>query len=218
MHVFLQAQMRRPGTYVALGAVLIAAAIVANALFLQPVRHPAPFFPREVAADPRPAADDPLVRAVQQGLARLDLYPGPVDGLAGPHTAAAIKAFETAARRTPTGVATPDLLAEIAAAAASRQPGGDVAIRAPEVTPIQVAETPAAAGAEDGRADPLVAAVQDALAVSAYGPLTADGVIGPETRAAIMRFQRDHGLPVTGEVTEGLVVELRAAGAMSEGG
>ena len=59
--------------------------------------------------------------------------------------------------------------------------------------------------------------MQNALALSAYGPLIADGVIGPETRAAIMRFQRDHNLPVTGEISDGLVVELRAIGAMQDG-
>ena len=32
-----------------------------------------------------------------------------------------------------------------------------------------------------------------------------------------MRFQRDHDLPVTGEITDALVVELRAAGALDGG-
>ena len=32
-----------------------------------------------------------------------------------------------------------------------------------------------------------------------------------------MRFQRDHNLPVTGEISDGLIVELRAAGAMHDG-
>ena len=62
--------------------------------------------------------------------------------------------------------------------------------------------------------DSTVAAVQDALARAAYGPLVADGVAGPATRDAVMRFQRDHDLPVTGEITDALVVELRAAGAL----
>ena len=62
--------------------------------------------------------------------------------------------------------------------------------------------------------DERVAMVQDALARSAYGPLTADGVFGPQTRDAIIRFQRDHGLPLTGAISDALVVELRAAGAI----
>lgn len=64
--------------------------------------------------------------------------------------------------------------------------------------------------------DPLVAVVQTALARSAYGPLTADGVMGPATRDAIVRFQHDHDLPVTGEVSEALVLELRAYGALDD--
>lgn len=62
----------------------------------------------------------------------------------------------------------------------------------------------------------LIKSVQNALALSAYGPINADGVVGPETRTAIMRFERDHNLPVTGEISESLVLELRAAGAMTD--
>ena len=73
------------------------------------------------------------------------------------------------------------------------------------------ANVPEIAAAEP---DERVAVVQDALARSAYGPLTADGVFGPQTRDAILRFQRDHGLPLTGAISDALVVELRAAGAI----
>ena len=62
--------------------------------------------------------------------------------------------------------------------------------------------------------DKQVAAVQDALAKAAYGPVRADGVFGRQTRDAIVRFQQDHGLPVTGDISDALVVELRAVGAL----
>jgi peptidoglycan hydrolase-like protein with peptidoglycan-binding domain len=58
--------------------------------------------------------------------------------------------------------------------------------------------------------------VQRALALAAYGPVGVDGFVGPQTREAIMRFQRDHNLPVTGEISDSLVIELRAAGALDE--
>ena len=74
---------------------------------------------------------------------------------------------------------------------------------------IESAPAPAAAAPDE-----RVAVVQEALARSAYGPLTADGVFGPRTRDAIIRFQRDHGLPPTGAISDALVVELRAAGAI----
>jgi peptidoglycan hydrolase-like protein with peptidoglycan-binding domain len=41
-----------------------------------------------------------------------------------------------------------------------------------------------------------------------YGPVAATGVYGPETRAAIERFERDRRLPVTGQVSDKLVREL----------
>jgi peptidoglycan hydrolase-like protein with peptidoglycan-binding domain len=61
-----------------------------------------------------------------------------------------------------------------------------------------------------------VAAVQRALAISAYGPLREDGILGPDTREAIIRFERDRGLPPTGEVSDRLIMELRAAGALED--
>ena len=64
--------------------------------------------------------------------------------------------------------------------------------------------------------DAQVAAIQRALSIAAYGPLVADGVFGAATRDAIVRFQKDRGLPETGEISDTLVVELRAAGALTD--
>jgi hypothetical protein len=50
--------------------------------------------------------------------------------------------------------------------------------------------------------------VQRALSEFGYGPVAATGVYGPETRAAIERFERDRKLPVTGQVSDKLVREL----------
>ena len=58
--------------------------------------------------------------------------------------------------------------------------------------------------------------MQHALAISAYGPLRMDGFLGPQTHDAIRRFQQDHGLQPTGEITDALIVELRAAGALTD--
>jgi len=51
------------------------------------------------------------------------------------------------------------------------------------------------------------AAVQSALGV------TADGVVGPITRAALRRFQRAHGLPVSGAIDSATVAALGLSGA-----
>jgi peptidoglycan hydrolase-like protein with peptidoglycan-binding domain len=55
-----------------------------------------------------------------------------------------------------------------------------------------------------------VAAVQRALTEYGYGQLKANGTIGADTQAAIMKFERDRKLPVTGQVSERLVHELHA--------
>lgn len=53
-----------------------------------------------------------------------------------------------------------------------------------------------------------VAAVQRALADYGYGQIKVTGVAGPETAAAIDKFERDRGLPVTGKVSDRLLREL----------
>lgn len=44
--------------------------------------------------------------------------------------------------------------------------------------------------------------VQQALVLLGYGQLTVDGIMGSGTRSAIESFERDHGLPVTGELND----------------
>lgn len=46
-----------------------------------------------------------------------------------------------------------------------------------------------------------ISAVQNALSKLNYGPLKSDGVLGPGTKAAIERFERDRNLPVTGALS-----------------
>jgi len=55
----------------------------------------------------------------------------------------------------------------------------------------------------------IAASVQDRLARDGYDPGPSDGVIGPQTRDAILDFQNDHRLPVTGQIDDPL---LRALG------
>ena len=55
-----------------------------------------------------------------------------------------------------------------------------------------------------------VLAVQRALGDFGYGPLKATGVYGPETVAAIERFERERKLPVSGQITPRLMRELAA--------
>lgn len=197
------APLRRPTTVVGACFLAVAAGIFANAVFLQGGQHPAPLFSTRAEPNVEPRAEvqrDPLVEAVQGALRDRGLYAGPVDGVSGPQTAAAIRAFEAASGRLQTGKATAPILAAIEASAAS------------EAVPDQaMLSEPASVGSV---ADERVAAVQGALSRAAYGQITPDGVIGPQTRDAIRRFQADHGLPLTGTISDALMVELRAAGAL----
>jgi peptidoglycan hydrolase-like protein with peptidoglycan-binding domain len=56
-----------------------------------------------------------------------------------------------------------------------------------------------------------VAAVQRALTEYGYGQLKPTGTIGSDTQAAIQRFEREHKIPVTGQMSDRLVHELAAS-------
>jgi len=190
------APLKRPPALAGALFFVLGAGIVANALFLQPRPHPAPLVYTRVASAPDSSQGDALILAVQAELSKAGYYSGPLDGMAGANTQAAVAAFQAGAGLDATGKASFELLSSIRAANRSGKAGAGMSAT-PVVAP-----------------DDRVAAVQDALARSAYGPLTADGVFGPQTRDAIIRFQRDHGLPLTGAISDALVVELRAAGAI----
>jgi peptidoglycan hydrolase-like protein with peptidoglycan-binding domain len=55
-----------------------------------------------------------------------------------------------------------------------------------------------------------VTAVQRALSDFGYGQIKPSGVYDPDTRAAIEKFERDHKLPVTGQLSDRVVRELAA--------
>ncbi len=55
-----------------------------------------------------------------------------------------------------------------------------------------------------------VLAVQRALADFGYGQIKPTGVVGPETQNAIEKFERDHKMPVTGQISDRLTQGLAA--------
>ena len=209
------AQLRHPRTLAGAGFLAVCTVIAVNALFLQTGPHPTPFFATRVAARSEPPKSDDLVRAVQDALKQVGYYSGPLDGIMGPRTHAAITVFEVKTGRNETGEASWELLKAI-----ENTDRLDLApARLPE-KPEPASSAEQRTAADEGPApapDVLLATIQKALADAAYGPVEADGFMGPRTHDAIMRFQRDHNLPVTGEVSDALVIELRAAGALDDG-
>ncbi|GEP01368.1 peptidoglycan-binding domain-containing protein [Methylobacterium haplocladii] len=62
-----------------------------------------------------------------------------------------------------------------------------------------------------------VAQAQRALSKLGYGAIKADGMMGPATRAAIEKFERDRKLPVTGEASGRTLRELASKAGSAKG-
>ncbi|WP_299816648.1 peptidoglycan-binding domain-containing protein [uncultured Roseibium sp.] len=208
-HVALDNPVAAGGTVV-MG--LTACLIVANAVGLQPGRHPAPFFATRERSDalqlPEPGDRrgelqiqeiSTLVLDLQISLRKIGLYEGPLDGLNGPATERAIRAFERRAGQLETGEASEALLALVLMHGDAPIAGQLPVPRAKpgfSGTPVQEAGSETVA---DIDADPRLMKIQRALSELGYGPLKADGLMGANTTTAIKRFELDRGLPLTGE-------------------
>jgi peptidoglycan hydrolase-like protein with peptidoglycan-binding domain len=254
---------RHPGgTVVALAAAGVWGAVAMNALAFQPGPHPAPLLargdaigapgqsgnPADRLADAREAERQRLteeqreiVREVQQLLSERGFYDGEIDGLSGPMTAEAIRAFEERAGLDVTGEPRAALLAKIELSPhhASRPDEEETASQEvddaeddrptaaaeppvePSITTLSEADIalsspePDPAPPSDG--DPQVEAVQRVLADLGYAPGRIDGQLGPQTEEAIRGFQRDRGLEPNGELNAELLRELSAVSGQSLG-
>jgi hypothetical protein len=174
--------LRSPKDVIA-GALAFAAvsAIIANALFLQAGRHPAPMF-GSVVVMPAVAPASPRPRPVEADAVQPEPKP------AEPRAAA-----DPLANLVKTTSAVP-----VVPSAIPRPPA-----------PIPVTSH-SDAGAIPGAGSRRVAAVQRALTEYGYGQLKPTGTAGSDTQAAIQKFERTRKLPVTGQVSDRLVRELTA--------
>jgi len=68
-------------------------------------------------------------------------------------------------------------------------------------------ENPPEPGAVDGRPD-TIKAIQRELTTRGYGPIAVDGVAGLSTRAAIMAFEANEGLPLTAIANEQMLKNI----------
>lgn len=164
-------------------AVVAAGSIFVNALYRQPGPHPAPIF----AIKSRPVAAETTATVQVAPRSR-------------PETNASQKIESPAAQKLdalprarlePAKVETaplPKPKPDAIAALISGQP-------APATTP-----TPAA----------KVVLVQRALNDFGYGPVKSSGNVGPDTTAAIQKFERERKLPVTGQISPRFLRELAA--------
>jgi peptidoglycan hydrolase-like protein with peptidoglycan-binding domain len=201
-------------------ATVAVVSISTNALFLQKGPHPAPIFAtrpiqqqQTTIAPPQPVVAQPpvqsslapeplalnreqLVANIQRELGRRGFYDGAVDGIWGAKTDAATRDFiQTAGVRI------------------NPEPG-DLLLKAILSSGAKVNRP-----AEPVRNDPIaeliapskrVLAIQRALSDFGYGQIKPTGQYDPDTRTAIEKFERDHRLPVTGQISDRVVRELAA--------
>lgn len=187
-------------------------------------------------ADLAATADPALIARVQAELIRRGLMQGTPDGVPGPQTALAIRAFERAAGLAETGQPSAVLLAALEgqSKAAERLPAerpaesAEALSTAPDPVaaailsaeiPLTTASTGAgqAARPAKGTIDEtarLVMDIQKGLANIAYTNVSIDGVAGSQTRAAIRHFQKHYRLPETGEPSRAVLDKLKEIGAL----
>ncbi|MBR0817097.1 peptidoglycan-binding domain-containing protein [Bradyrhizobium liaoningense] len=190
-------------TLAGLVAVAAVSAIVANALFLQTGRHPAPMFGTVINL-PAPSSvplSNPLPRPRPVGADTSPLEPRATEFRAEPKPAerAAEKAPEKPVEATASTQRSGDPMTNLVKQTASAPPS--VAIARPPA-PIPVQQSPAAR---------RIAGVQRALSEYGYGNLKITGTMGAETQSAIQKFEREHKMQVTGQVSDRLLRELGAA-------
>jgi peptidoglycan hydrolase-like protein with peptidoglycan-binding domain len=165
---------------------------------------------------PAPAVDArPLSRAqiteLQWLLAVHGYDPGPADGRDGALTRAATRQYQADAGLPADGVPTLAVLDHLhftEPPVRNSRAVADVRTAMPGAVAVRRAERVAAAP-QESLAGIYTLAAQEALAAQGYRPGPIDGVAGARTRAAILRYQADHGLPATGRVSLALVNHLR---------
>ncbi len=115
------------------------------------------------------------VAALQVAMGALGLYPHPVDGVTGPWTVEAVRSFQASHGLTADGVAGPETLRAL-----GRRGKPSLGSR-----PMRI-----------GQRGFDVAALQFLLNSRGFGPGSFDGGFGPNTAAAVRRFQAAAGLAV----------------------
>jgi len=173
-------------------------AIVGNALFFQTGRHPAPMFGTVInlPAPSSVALSSPLPRPRPVGADTSPLEPKPTEFRVEPKPAE--RAPEKPVEATASTPRSGDPMTNLVKATTTPP---SVAIARPPA-PIPVQQSPAAR---------RIAGVQRALSEYGYGQLKVTGTMSGETQSAIQKFEREHRMAVTGQVSDRLLRELAAA-------
>jgi hypothetical protein len=194
-------------------------AIVTNALFLQAGPHPSPMFgsvvvmpaparPSPAASSGNPLSVSPLPRPRPVEASPAEPRPGELKSSeAKPDLKAEARALDVRPPEVKAVESKPsDSMASLVKAATASMPATtSTVLRPPAPIPVTRNEGGLAAGGSR-----RVAAVQRALTEFGYGQLRPSGIEGPDTRNALVKFERDRRLPVTAQISDRLVRELSA--------
>lgn len=197
-------------TLAGLVAVAAIAAIVANALFLQTGRHPAPMFGTVINL-PAPSSvplSNPLPRPRPVGADTSPLEPRATEFRVEPKPAEP-KPAEPKPAEHKLAEKAPEKPVEATASTRSNDPMTNL-VKATTSTPPAAVRPPAPIPALSPAAR-RIAGVQRALSEYGYGNLKITGSMSGETQAAIQKFEREHKMQVTGQVSDRLLRELAAA-------
>ena len=192
-------------TLAGLVAVAAIGAIVTNALFLQTGRHPAPMFGTVInlPAPSSVALSNPLPRPRPVGADTSPLEPRATDFRAEPKPAEP-KPVERAAEKPP------EKPVEATASTRSNDPMTNL-VKQTTSTPQSAMRPPAPIPMPQSPAARRIAGVQRALSEYGYGNLKVTGTMSGETQSAIQKFEREHKMQVTGQLSDRLLRELGAA-------
>jgi peptidoglycan hydrolase-like protein with peptidoglycan-binding domain len=149
-----------------------------------------------VSASPAVArAANADVAALQVAMRALGLYPHPVDGITGPWTIEAVRSFQASHGLTVDGIAGPQTLKALG----------------PRGKPL-LGKRPMRSGQRGFD----VAALQFLLSTRGFGPGGFDGGFGPNTAAAVRRFQTAVGLTVDGIAGPATIRALKSGRVYTE--
>lgn len=195
---------------------------------------------KPVAQPAKPVAKaNPVLVEIQKILARKGLYGGEIDGLMGPKSAAAIRAWEKANGYVETGEPTTGLLAVMEKPTVPQVKTPEtVSVPETKLTPEAIINERMARPTPKPRPEPVVAAdqragepvtipaapeavvselvrqIQSGLSNIAYADIAVDGVAGSQTKSAIEAFEKHYRLPVTGQPNQTVLRKLIEIGAL----
>lgn len=206
---------------------------------IAPPVQPAPLAPpvqttaSTSAAPLAPSGPSPqVIERIQRDLHERGFYNGSVDGIAGPATSEAVRAFEQRLGVTPNGEANEHVLqllhtargrnirmpvAVAAKPAAVTQPQPQPVVQRAAMQPMPspvsspVPPEPLTAS-EEGK----IQKIQRGLNRAGYGMVRTDGRMDEGTVAAIKRFEIEHGMPVTGRVSDRILGALGTRSASAD--